>query len=117
MLTACQHAFTGRPRWTAVLYSAIQSVTTVFIFRQPTIRHPSYNHFRNTFGASTVDDIGLLSALIDTISSEYAIDQDRIYSTGMSNGGFMSYELACFLSARITAIASVAIPGQVPPSI
>ena len=64
--------------------------------------------FWNTFGTSTVDDIGFLSALIDTISSEYAIDQNRIYSTGMSNGGFMSYELACFLSERITAVASVA---------
>jgi polyhydroxybutyrate depolymerase len=66
------------------------------------------NRFWNTFGTSTVDDIGFLSALIDTISSGYAIDQNRIYSTGMSNGGFMSYEQACFLSDRIAAVASVA---------
>jgi polyhydroxybutyrate depolymerase len=65
------------------------------------------NRFWNTFGASTVDDIGFLSALIDTISSEFNIDQNRIYSTGMSNGGFMSYDLACGLSSRIAAIASV----------
>jgi polyhydroxybutyrate depolymerase len=38
---------------------------------------------------------------------DYNIDPNRIYSTGMSNGGFMSYDLACFLSDRITAIASV----------
>jgi polyhydroxybutyrate depolymerase len=65
------------------------------------------NRFWNTFGTSTVDDVGFLSALIDTISADYTIDQNRIYSTGMSNGGFMSYELACQLSERIAAIASV----------
>ena len=64
--------------------------------------------FWNTFGGSTVDDIGFISALIDTLSSDFNIDPNRIYSTGMSNGGFMSYELACGLSSRIAAIASVA---------
>ncbi len=61
----------------------------------------------NTFNLSTVDDVGFLSALIDTIASHYAIDPQRIYSAGMSNGGFMSYDLACFLSTRFAAVASV----------
>tara|TARA_B110000046_G_scaffold174277_1_gene197839 strand:- start:1879 stop:3012 length:1134 start_codon:yes stop_codon:yes gene_type:complete len=61
----------------------------------------------NTFGTSSVDDVGFLSALIDTIYAAYNIDGNRIYSTGMSNGGFMSYKLACLLSGRIAAIASV----------
>ena len=65
------------------------------------------NLFWNAFGASTVDDIGFISALIDTLSADYSIDPNRIYSTGMSNGGFMSYELACALSNRIAAVASV----------
>ena len=56
---------------------------------------------------SEVDDINFLSALIDTIVSEYNINTDRVYSMGMSNGGFMSYELACQLSDKIAAIASV----------
>jgi polyhydroxybutyrate depolymerase len=63
--------------------------------------------FWNTFGTSDVDDLGFLEALIDTISDSYNIDSERVYSTGMSNGGFMSYHLACFLSHRIAAIASV----------
>lgn len=67
----------------------------------------SGSRFWNTFGASAVDDLGFLSALIDTVSAGYTIDHNRIYSTGMSNGGFMSHELACFLSHRITAVASV----------
>ena len=65
--------------------------------------------FWNAFGSTseTVDDIGFLSALIDTVASQYNIDLNRVYSTGMSNGGFMSYTLACQLSHRIAAIASV----------
>jgi len=56
---------------------------------------------------STVDDVGFTEALIDSLSYSFNIDPDRIYSTGMSNGGFMSFLLACQLSDRITAIASV----------
>jgi polyhydroxybutyrate depolymerase len=65
------------------------------------------NRFWNTFGGSNVDDLGFLAALADTIIAQYNIDQNRIYSAGMSNGGFMSYHLACFLSSRVTAVASV----------
>jgi polyhydroxybutyrate depolymerase len=63
----------------------------------------------NDFGTpgTGVDDLGFLSALIDTIKKKYNIDLNRVFSTGMSNGGFMSYELACFLSNRFAAIASV----------
>ena len=63
----------------------------------------------NTFGprGTGVDDVAFLSALLDTLATRYRLDPDRIYSTGMSNGGFMSYELACQLSRRIAAIGSV----------
>ena len=56
---------------------------------------------------SNVDDVGFLNALIDAIALEYNINLNRIYSMGMSNGGFMSYSLACELSDKIAAIASV----------
>lgn len=58
------------------------------------------------FAPSNIDDTGFLNALIDTLASNYAIDTTRLYSTGMSNGGFMSYELACNTD-RLAAIASV----------
>jgi len=54
-----------------------------------------------------VNDIAFLSALIDSLDLTYNINLNRVYSTGMSNGGFMSHTLACELSNRITAIASV----------
>jgi polyhydroxybutyrate depolymerase len=65
------------------------------------------DRFWNTFGGSSVDDLGYLTALLDTISAHYTIDADRVFSTGMSNGGFMSHDLACFRSDRFAAIASV----------
>jgi polyhydroxybutyrate depolymerase len=58
------------------------------------------------FFPSEVDDLGFINTLIDTISATYNINPKRIYSTGMSNGGFMSYSLACS-SNRFAAIASV----------
>ena len=58
-------------------------------------------------GLSSVDDIGFTNALLDTIISQYSIDQNRIYTCGMSNGGYMSFLLGCQLSSRFAAIASV----------
>lgn len=55
-----------------------------------------------------IDDVGFIDALLDTLISQYSIDTNRIYATGMSNGGFMSYRLACELSDRIAAISPVA---------
>jgi polyhydroxybutyrate depolymerase len=59
-------------------------------------------------GGANTNDVGFLSALIDSLHSQYNIDLNRVYSTGFSNGGFMSYRLACELNNRIAAIASVA---------
>lgn len=57
--------------------------------------------------ASTVDDVGFTLALLDSLSDQYNINPDRVYSTGMSNGGYMSFLLACQASDRFAAIASV----------
>ena len=58
--------------------------------------------------STDIDDVGFINALIDTLLDDYSIDESRIYATGMSNGGFMSYRLACELPERIAAIAPVA---------
>lgn len=61
----------------------------------------------NFFLPNGEDDLGFLSALIDELDNTYSINTDRVYSTGMSNGGYMSIHLACNLSSKITAVASV----------
>ena len=57
--------------------------------------------------SSSVNDVEFIDFLIELISDQYNINQDRVYATGMSNGGFFSYLLACQLSNKIAAIASV----------
>jgi len=83
--------------------------TAGFIIVHPegTLDNSGVTHWNVGWGGSTVNDINFTSTLIDSIASEYSINLDRVYSTGMSNGGFMSYQLACELSDRIAAIASV----------
>ena len=57
---------------------------------------------------SAADDVGFISALLDRLIKELSIDRSRIFVTGWSGGGAMAYRLACELSGRIAAIASVA---------
>jgi polyhydroxybutyrate depolymerase len=57
--------------------------------------------------AEGIDDVGFLMALIDHLSLQYPIDQEMIFASGISNGGQMSYRLACERSDRIMAIAPV----------
>jgi polyhydroxybutyrate depolymerase len=54
-----------------------------------------------------IDDVGFISALIDTMITEFNADPKRVYVTGISNGAILSYRLACELSEKIAAIAPV----------
>jgi len=68
------------------------------------------------YPGNNYDDVGFLNALLDTIEAGYSIDTNRIYCTGFSLGGFMTYRMACESGARFAAVASVA--GSLPaPSI
>ncbi len=58
-----------------------------------------------------VDDVGFISKVIEEVKAKFALDESRIYATGISNGGMMSYRLACELSDKIAAIAPVAPPA------
>jgi polyhydroxybutyrate depolymerase len=46
-------------------------------------------------GREGVDDVGFISAAVADITKNVSIDRARVYATGMSNGGIMSYTLAC----------------------
>jgi len=81
---------------------------------QGTLDLNNTTHFNVGWGGSSVDDVGFTEALIDSLSAAYSIDQNRIYTVGMSNGGFMSFKLACELSNKIAAVGSVT--GSMTPS-
>jgi polyhydroxybutyrate depolymerase len=53
------------------------------------------------------DDVFFIEAIIDTLSNDYFIDNNRVYACGYSEGGIFSYELGCRLNDRIAAFASV----------
>ena len=74
---------------------------------QGTLDVNNTTHFNVGWGGSSVDDVGFTEALLDSLSAAYSMDQNRIYAVGMSNGGFMSFRLACDLSAKIAAVGSV----------
>jgi len=57
-------------------------------------------------GQTTVDDVGFLMALLDKVSVDLPIDENRIYVTGASNGGMMTYRLLIDTPDRFTAGAA-----------
>lgn len=42
-----------------------------------------------------IDDVGFITAIVEELKLKYNVDSNRIFTTGMSNGGFMSSRLAC----------------------
>lgn len=92
-------------------YTGLNSVADKFDF---IIAYPASNPNWNSgieenskWPTPDINDVGFIDALIDTISSKYSINLDRVFACGFSNGGFMAYKLACQLGHRIAAIASV----------
>lgn len=55
----------------------------------------------------TIDDVAFVNAMLDKIQSDYSVNTKKVYVTGLSNGGMIAQRLACQLSNRITAMASV----------
>jgi len=55
-----------------------------------------------------VDDVAFVAALLDTLATRHRILLERVFATGISSGGFFAERLACDLSGRVAAVASVA---------
>lgn len=60
------------------------------------------------FEGSKIDDSAYISKLIKDVQAAYNVDAKRIYLIGHSNGGFMSYRMACEHGDQIAAFASLA---------
>ena len=57
--------------------------------------------------ATEEDDVGFVLHVIDTVSDAHAIDPSRIFATGASNGGMMTFRLALEAGDRFAAAAAV----------
>lgn len=77
----------------------------VVLYPEGVNRH--WNDGRNVPGVDS-DDVGFISALIEEAIRKWKVNQARVFVAGLSNGGTMAYRLACELSDKIVAAASVA---------
>lgn len=57
-----------------------------------------------------IDDVGFTRALLDDLATVATVDSDRVFATGLSNGGIMAHQVAAELADRIAAIAPVGGP-------
>jgi polyhydroxybutyrate depolymerase len=57
--------------------------------------------------ATCYDDLGFIERLLDRLEADLCLDLDRVYATGMSNGGMFVHRLGCAMPERFAAIAPV----------
>lgn len=60
------------------------------------------------FYGSDVDDVGYLTGLLDEAAERFPVNPDKVTVVGHSNGGYMSYRLACEIPDRLAGIAPLA---------
>ncbi len=96
-------------------YLKFGSVQKTFLYATPDgLKNPQGNRFWNAddaccnFYGDPVDDVAYINAIIEDVAMMYAVDRKRVFVFGHSNGGFMAHRLACDLSPKIAAIASLA---------
>lgn len=58
--------------------------------------------------ADLPDDVGFVRTLVDDATAQRCIDPSRVYVVGMSNGAFLTSQVACRLADRVAAVAAVA---------
>lgn len=68
-----------------------------------------------------IHDMDFIRLIASELTKEFDIDPSKIYMTGPSNGGFMTYHFMCedpnFLAAGAPVISSIAVPeDQIPSS-
>jgi poly(hydroxyalkanoate) depolymerase family esterase len=64
------------------------------------------------------NDYKFLLAIIDSADAKYHIDRNKVYASGFSQGGFMSFQLGCRYADKFAAIAPVSglLNGTCKPS-
>lgn len=53
-------------------------------------------------------DVQFFDAMLESVSQDYCIDRERVFSTGYSFGGMFSYALACSRGSELRGIAPTA---------
>ena len=77
-----------------------------FIVVMPEARHLVWQFWPGR----QVDDLGFMDLVLDEVQADYAVDPDRIYMMGHSNGGMLTHQYACARPGRVAAYGSVGGP-------
>jgi polyhydroxybutyrate depolymerase len=54
-----------------------------------------------------IDDVDFIAAVIDAVQNQICVDERRVVATGMSNGAYLAYRIACEVPDMLAAIAPV----------
>ncbi len=57
---------------------------------------------------SKIDDVAYVRTLLDELTTKVPYDKNRVFATGHSNGGGMTFRLGAEMADRLTAIGTVA---------
>jgi polyhydroxybutyrate depolymerase len=69
------------------------------------------------FNHSNVDDSAYLRRVIVDIQARWNVDEKRIFTIGLSNGGFMGHRMACDHADLIAGIVSIAGAIEIDPAL
>lgn len=108
------HGFTGNAEWTDERFGISRRIDAddIAVVLPNGTRNPEGQSFWNAtdyccnFHGSDVDDVGYLNRLVEDASEHLTVD--GVYLVGLSNGGFMSYRMACETMPGLRAIAAIA---------
>lgn len=65
-------------------------------------------------GPQRPDDVEFLHRVLEDVRRRIAVDPERVYAIGVSNGAFMAHRWACAPSGDLRAIVSIAGAAQGP---
>ncbi len=80
----------------------------VLVYPQGVDDPPSWNAGVGAYGPTgDADDIQFTRDMLRYIEMNYCVDSHRVYISGFSLGGGMAYRIACTLSDKLAAVATV----------
>ncbi|MEO0730711.1 MAG: PHB depolymerase family esterase [Pseudomonadota bacterium] len=92
-----------RTRWPALAIREGFVLVTPNAYR--TVWNDGRRVFLNRSDPTGIDDVGFLAELIRRLTRTATIDRNRVYLTGVSNGGIMTWRFACERHDLLAAIA------------
>jgi polyhydroxybutyrate depolymerase len=101
----------GSPAPFKVWMDVAESEKLILIYPEGLLRQNGETGWNDCRGdatsLSTADDVTFINDLIQQFHSSFTIDPERIYASGVSNGGFMSLRLALEISDQIAAVGVI----------